>query len=89
MRQLPTFCGGKSVEVVYKFCHVVAVPELNLDADCWIPKADVSWDDHGIPRHQLITGLNDYFKIIDEAEINAVEIAKTWIDLALADDHTR
>jgi len=34
-----------------------------LDADCWIPKADVSWDDHGIARHQLITGLNDYFKI--------------------------
>jgi hypothetical protein len=55
-----------------------------LDADCWIPKADVSWDEHGMPRHQLITGLSDYFKIIDEAETNAVEIAKAWIDDALA-----
>lgn len=77
------------MEVIYKFCHVVAVPELNLDADCWIPKADVSWDDHGIARHQLITGLNDYFKIIDEAETNAVEIAKAWIDAALFHDHAR
>jgi hypothetical protein len=85
----PIFAEDQAVEVIYKSCHVIAVPELNLDADCWIPKADVSWVDHGIPRHQLITGLNDYFKIIDEAETNAVEIAKAWIDAVLLDDHAR
>ena len=86
---IPKFAEGQAMEVIYRSCHVVTVPELNLDADCWVPKAEVSWNEHGIPRHQLITGLNDYFKIIDEAEINAVEIAKAWIDLALADDHTQ
>jgi hypothetical protein len=39
-------------------------------------------------RHQLLTGPIGYFKIIDEAEIYAVEMAKTWIDAESADDLT-
>jgi hypothetical protein len=38
--------------------------------------------------HQLLTGPIGYFKIIDEAEIYAVEMAKTWIDAESADDLT-
>ena len=30
--------------------------------------------------HQLLIGPIGYFKIIEEAEIYAVEMAKTWID---------
>lgn len=76
------------MEVIYRSCHVVTVPELNLDADCWIPRADVFWDEHGTRRHQVLTGLSDYFKIIDEAEVNALEIARAWIDAELVDDLT-
>jgi hypothetical protein len=68
------------MEIIYRSCHVLTTFELNLDADCWIPKADVSWDEQGKTRHKLLTGLRDYFKIIDEAEVCAVEMAKAWID---------
>jgi hypothetical protein len=69
------------MELIYRSCHVLTIPELNLDADCWIPKVDVSWEEQGAPRHQLLTGLSDVFKIIDEAEVYAVEMAKAWIDV--------
>jgi hypothetical protein len=55
------FAEGHAMEVIYRSCHVVAVPELNLDADCWIPKADIFWDERGTPRHQVLTGLSHYF----------------------------
>ena len=76
------------MEVIYRSCHVVTVPELNLDADCWIPRADVFWDEHGTRHHQVLTGISDYFKVIDEAEIHALEIARAWIDAELADELT-
>ena len=77
--------GEKPWRFIYKSCHVLTTPELNLDADCWIPKADVSWDEQGKPCHKLLTGRSDYFKIIDEAEVYAVEMAKAWIDVELVD----
>jgi hypothetical protein len=72
------------MEVVYKSRHIHSVPELNLETDSWIPNADVSWEG----CHQLVTGPIGYFKIIDEAETYAVEMAKTWIDAESADDLT-
>ena len=76
------------MELIYRFCRVLTIPELNLDADCYIPKVDVSWEEQGAPRHQLLTGLSDIFKIIDEAEVYAVEMAKVWIDVEFVDDLT-
>jgi hypothetical protein len=77
------------MQVIYKSYHVITKPQLNLDADCWIPTADISWDDEGRTRHQSVTGLGDYFKIIDQAELNAVEVAMAWIDAELAKDGRR
>ena len=76
------------MEEVYKSRWINSRPQLNLDTDCWIPKADVSWDDHGQRCHQLIAGPSDLFKIIEEAEIYAVEMAKSWIDAELVGDLT-
>jgi len=39
-----------------------------------------SWDEGGKLRHQVLTGAVAFFKIIDEADQCAVEIAKDWID---------
>jgi len=76
------------MEELYKSRWIHAMPQLNLDTDCWIPKADVSWDAHGQQYHQLIAGPNDLFKIIEEAEIYAVEMAKSWIDAESFDNLT-
>ena len=75
---------GQAMELVYRSCRVRTIAELNVDADCWIPKADVSWEEQGALRHQLLTGRSDIFKIIDEAEIYALEMAKAWIDVEFA-----
>ncbi len=56
------------------------MPRLNLDTDCWIPYADVSWEEEGIKRIQLLSGPSDRFKLIDQAEVYAVEMAMAWID---------
>jgi hypothetical protein len=42
----------------------------------------------GTQQHQLLTGPNDCFKIIDQAETYAVEMAKAWIDAELVDNLT-
>ena len=68
------------MDELYQSHHIRVMTELNPDADCWIPKAEVSWDEDGEQRHQVLTGPNDFFKIIDEAIQYAVEIAKYWID---------
>ena len=75
------------MEVIYKSRHIHSVPELNMETDSWIPNADVSWEGRA-KCHQLLTGPIGYFKIIDQAEIYAVEMAKTWIDAESADDLT-
>jgi len=76
------------MEVIYKSRHIHSVPELNLETDCWIPNADVSWEEGGTTCRQVLIGPIGYFKIIDQAEIYAVEMAKTWIDTESADDLT-
>jgi hypothetical protein len=76
------------MEVTYKSHHIHSVAELNLEMDCWIPQADVSWDEAGTKCRQLLTGPIGYFKTIDEAEIYAVEMAKTWIDAEFVADLT-
>jgi hypothetical protein len=48
----------------------------------------VSWYQEGTEFHHLLTGPVGYFKIIDRAEIYAVEMAKTWIDRETAKDLT-
>jgi len=53
----------------------------------WIPNADVSWEGR-TKCHQLLTGPIGDFKIIEEAEIYAVEMAKTWIDANHAEQIT-
>jgi hypothetical protein len=68
------------MEEMYHSHHIRVMTELNLDTDCWIPKAEVSWDEDGKQRRQLLTGPNDFFKIIDDAIQYADEIAKDWID---------
>jgi hypothetical protein len=76
------------MEELYKSRRIYTVPQLNLDTDCWIPKADVTWDERGTQRRQLLAGPTDRFKIIDEAEIYAVEMARAWIDAELIDNLT-
>src|SRR5215471_19849774 len=78
---------GQTMEVIYKSRHIHSVPELNLETDSWIPNADVSWEGR-TKCHQLLTGPIGYFKIIEEAEIYAVEMAKTWIDANHAEQIT-
>jgi len=68
------------LEEIYKARHIRTTPRLNLDTDCWIPYADVSWEEEGIKRIQLLAGPSDRFKLIDQAEVYAVEMAMTWID---------
>ena len=68
------------MEEIYKARHIRTMPRLNLDTDCWIPYADVSWEEEGIKRIQLLAGPADRFKLIDQAEVYAVEMAMAWID---------
>jgi len=76
------------MENLYKSRRIDTMPQLNLDTDCWVPKADVTWEEQGTQRRQLLAGPPDRFKIIDEAEIYAVEMAKAWIDAELIDNLT-
>jgi len=78
----------QAMEVVYKSRHIHIALDLNLETDCWVASADVSWERGGTQLHQLLEGRVGYFKIIDEAEIYAVEMAKTWIDAESGEDLT-
>jgi len=70
---------------IYQGRQINVVAELDLDADCWIPRADVVWEENGRQNHQRLTGPNGFFKIIDEAQIYAIEMAKSWIDAQFID----
>lgn len=76
------------MDEVYKARRIQTTPQLNLDTDCWIPKADISWGEQGTERHQILAGPADRFKIIDQAEIYALEMAKAWIDAECVDNLT-
>jgi hypothetical protein len=69
------------MDELYKGRHIYAAAELNLDADCWIPIADISWYEQGNLCHHHLVGPTDFFKVIEDAHSHAVEIAKTWIDV--------
>lgn len=76
------------MDELYKSRYIHSLPVLDLDTDCWVPKADILWGERGTEQHQLLIGPNDRFKIIDQAETYAVEMAKAWIDAELADNLT-
>jgi hypothetical protein len=73
---------------VYRSRRIYTMPRLNLQTDCWIPHACVIWNEQGTERRQLLDGPSDRFKIIDEAEIYAVEMAMAWIDAECVGDLT-
>jgi len=76
------------LEEIYKSRRIQTFPQLDHNTDCWIPQADVSWDEQGKERRHLLAGPSDRFKVIDQAEIYAVEMAMAWIDAELMDDLT-
>jgi hypothetical protein len=68
------------MDELYRSRRIHTAVHLNLDADCWIPEARVSWDEREIHLHQILNGPGDRFKIIDQADTYALEMAKEWID---------
>ena len=76
------------MDEVYKSRQIHTTPQLNPDTDCWIPQADISWEEWGTKHHQILGGPPDRFKIIDQAEIYALEMAKAWIDAEFLVDLT-
>lgn len=68
------------MERAYKSCRIQTSHRLNVENDCWAPHADISWDEAGIERRHSLVGPSDRFKLIDHAEIYAIEMAITWID---------
>jgi hypothetical protein len=76
------------MDEVYKSRQIHTSPQLNQDTDCWIPQADVSWDEQGTKQRQILGGPPDRFKIIDQAETYALEMAKAWIDAECIDNLT-
>ena len=64
--------GPTNLEEIYKARHIRTMPRLNY--------ADVGWEEEGIKRIQLLSGPADRFKVIDQAEVYAVEMAMAWID---------
>lgn len=71
------------MKVTYRSYHVVTTARLDEDADCWVPLADVSWNEQGTPRDRLLSGVCDRFKSIDDADREAFELAMNWIDAQL------
>ena len=68
------------MELVYMSRRIYTILELNVKTDCWIPKAKVSWDEHGKNHHHLLNGPSDRFKLLEDAEVYAIEMAQTWIE---------
>lgn len=76
------------MEQTYKSRRIQTSPQLNCDNDCWVPQADVSWDEQGQQHRQVLDGPPDRFKIIDQAEIYALEMAMEWIDTEMMENLT-
>jgi hypothetical protein len=68
------------MEELYLSRRIHTIPQLNLDTDCWVPKADIFWVENGMQRHHMVVGPNDRFKVIDDALTYALEVAKAWIN---------
>jgi hypothetical protein len=69
-----------AMDEFYKSYYIHTLVDLNLDSDCWVPKVEIIWEEQGVPHRQHLVGPSDLFKILDDAEIYAVEMAKGWID---------
>jgi hypothetical protein len=69
-----------AMDEFYKSYYIHTLVDLCLDSDCWVPKVEIIWEEHGTPRRQQLVGPNDLFKILDDAENYAVEMARGWID---------
>jgi hypothetical protein len=69
-----------AMDEFYKSYYIHTLVDLCLDSDCWVPKVEIIWEEHGAPRCKQLVGPNGLFKIFDNAEIYAVEMARGWID---------
>lgn len=76
------------MEEIYKDCRIRTIPRLNWETDCWVPYAHVSWREDGTEYSRQLAGPTDRFKLIDQAELYAVEMAMDWIDAELMADLT-
>lgn len=76
------------MEVAYKSRRIWTGRELDPETDCWVPKADISWEEDGEKQRQTLTGPRDRFKVIDDAETHAREMAMAWIDAECSEDLT-
>ena len=76
------------MDQVYKSRRIQTWPGLSPDANYWIPHAVISWDEHGVQQRHVITGPSDRFRLIDHADIYALEMAMAWIDDGLMEDLT-
>ena len=65
---------------LYHSHQIRVIAELGPGADCWTPKAEISWEEHGEWRSQVLTGPAGFFDMIDEAVSYAAELAKDWVD---------
>jgi hypothetical protein len=68
------------MDELYLSRRIRVVPHLNLATDCWVPRADVFWEESGKKCQHMLTGPDDRFKTIDEAVIYAIESARRWIN---------
>jgi len=64
----------------YKSYYIRTLVDLSLDNDCWVPKVEIIWEEQGAPRRKQLAGPNNFFKILENAEIYALEMGRGWID---------
>ena len=76
------------MDQVYKSRRIQTWPGLSQDANYWVPHAVISWDEQGVQQRHVITGPADRFRLLDHADIYAVEMAMAWIDDGLMEDLT-
>jgi hypothetical protein len=68
------------MELVYMTRRIHTSIELNSKLDCWVPKAKVTWNEYGKSHQHMLNGPNDRFKLLEDAEVYAVEMAQAWIE---------
>ncbi|HUK39741.1 MAG TPA: hypothetical protein VLX11_01810 [Candidatus Acidoferrales bacterium] len=64
----------------YKSYYIHTLVDLSVENDCWVPKVEIMWEEQGAPCRKQLVGPNDFFKILENAEIYALEMARGWID---------
>jgi hypothetical protein len=56
--------GIKRHGEIYKSHYIQTEHRLNLETDCWIPKAKISWEENGMQCIEILAGPADLFKIM-------------------------